>query len=152
MSFIPSSSFVTQATGAIYAQFLWASRPIKIYKEPIQTIISQPSNSLYGYETDAQSTNQEITYTENSAIYSGIIIYPLKTKNQNSQLFDSKIILNPNTTYIKLEEHGKNYILQDRIEKLEFDSQTWNFTEGNKFQVQTYCGLNFYYFEVKGTN
>jgi hypothetical protein len=153
MSLIPTSSFVTQATGAVVAQFNYVARPIKIHKEPLQTIVSQPANPLFGYEPDAQSISSEMTYTEISATYSGLIIYPLKTRNQNSKYFDNNIIINPNSTYIKLKEDGKNFILNGQKNlKLEFDSQTWNFTEGNKFQVQNYLGLQFYYFEVNGTN
>lgn len=153
MSLIPSSDFVAQATGAVMAQFNYVARPITIYKEPIQNIISQPANPLYGYGVESQSTSSEITYTSVSAVHSGIIIYPFKNRNQQSQMFDNKMILNPNATYIKLKEDGKNYILNgQKNEKLEFDSQTWNFTEGNKFQVQTFLSMSFYYFEVKGTN
>lgn len=151
MAFIPESQ-VTIATGQILAQFDWASRAITIYKEPTQNIISQPVNPLYGYGGDEQSNSSEITYTSVSAVHSGIIIYPFETRNQSSSLFDNKVILKNDATYIKLKQNGRDYLMNGtKNEKLEFDGQTWNL-EGGKYQVQTFCGLNFYYFEVKGTN
>ena len=153
MALLPSLSQVASYTGAVIANFNYFARPITIYKEPPQTIVSNPSNLLYGYSPESQTTNSEIALSSEFAIHSGLIIYPFKVRNQQSQMFDNKVVLNPNSTYIKLREAGKNYIMDGRTnEKLEFDSQTWNFTEANKFQVQNFLGLQFYYFEVKATN
>lgn len=153
MSLLPSSNFTTMATGEIFQQFLFFSRPIKIYKEPAQTINSEPTSLLYGYPPDSQSNNTQITYNSESQIFSGLIIYPFKNRNNQNQMFDNKIILNNNSTYVKLTREGKDYIQNGtKNEKIEFDGQTWNFNDSMKYQTQTFLNLQFYYFEVKGTN
>ena len=153
MALLPSANFVVQATGSVMAQFNYAARPITIYKEPTQNIISNPQNILFGYSPDSQSNSSQITYSSVSATYSGLILYPLKARNQQNQAFDNKVLINNNSTYIKVTESAKNYIQNGtKNEKLEFDGQTWNFNDSMKYQVQNYLGLVFYYFEVKGTN
>lgn len=152
MAFI-SSTDVTTAMSGVEEQFNFYSRPITIYKQAVQNIVSQPTNVLYGYEPDAQSTNSEITYTSVSSIVSGLVIYPFKNRNSSNQGYiDNKIVLDPNKTYVKLKVQGKNYLMNgDRTEKLEFDGQTWNL-DSQGYQVQTFHTLNYYYFDVKGTN
>lgn len=151
MAFI-SSTDVTTAMSGVEEQFNYYAKPIVIYKETVQNIVNQPNNVLYGYSPDSQSTNSEITYTSVNNTYSGLIIYPFKVRNQQGALFDNKIVLKNDATYVKLKQQGRDYVMNgNKTEKLEFDGQTWNL-EGGKYQVQTFHLLNYYYFEVKGTN
>ena len=151
MAFI-SSTQVAIATGQAMAQFDFFCRPIIIYKQPTENVVSAPSDVLYGYGEE-QATNSQVTYTNVSATHSGIIIYPFKNRNNlQGGYIDNKIVLDPNKTYIKVKQAGRDYILNgNKTEKLEFDGQTWNL-ESQRYQVQTYCGLNFYYFATEGTN
>lgn len=153
MSFTIPQSIIDTRTGDVYSQFLFFSRPITIHKEPIQNIVSAPSNPLFGYEGDSQSTINEITYTPVYNTFSGLMVYPFKSKSNIFGSFDNKIMLNPNSIYIKLTQDGRDYIKTGgKIEKIEADGETWNLVEGYKAQQQNFLGLKFYYFEVKGTN
>ena len=81
------------------------------------------------------------------------MIYQMKSKSSDVGMFDNKIQLDPNSIYIKVAQEGRDYIKTGgKIEKVVADGETWNLVEGYKAQQQTYLGLKFYDFEVKGTN
>lgn len=145
-----ANSTIESFTGSVYTQFLYFSQPITIYKEPIKNIISQPSNPLYGYNFDDQSTNQEVTYTSQSQVVSGLIIHNFKSKNQQNQYIDNKIALAEGKSYVKLKQDGFDYIKNGQnTQKIECDNATYNVTE--KWQPQNFLGLKFYYFEIEQT-
>ncbi len=150
MPFDIPDSFRLAATGNLYNLWLLNCKEITIYKEPIKNIIVSPQNPLFGYGDDTQSSNTEITYTPVSGIYSGQVLYPFKNRGGSSS-FDNRIILESNSTYLKFQENAANYINNgEKTEKLEFDGKSWNIEPGE--QIQTFLGLQFYYFEVKATN
>ncbi len=152
MSFSISQNTIDVRTGQVYEQFLFFSRPIVIHKEPIQNIVSAPTNPLYGYGMEPQTTNSQITYTPVYDTFSGLMIYPFKAKNETVGMFDNKLQFNPNSIYIKVSQDGRDYIKTGgKIEKIEADGESWNLVDGYKAQQQNYLGLKFYYFEVKGT-
>ena len=75
-AFTISDALRNTLTGAVYSVYnetIGVLSPITIHKEPIKTIVTPPSNPLYGYGDDAQSTSQEITYTNVNSIFSGQI-------------------------------------------------------------------------------
>lgn len=152
MSFNISQDTVDIRTGDVHDQFLYFSRPVTIHQEPIQNVISEPENFIFGYSADSQTTDSQITYTPVYDVFSGLIIYPFKAKSQSLGMFDNKLQLNPNNIYLKVRKDARDYIKTGgKVEKIEADEETWNLVEGFKVQQQNYLGLKFYYFEVKGT-
>jgi hypothetical protein len=147
---LPSTNFVNVATGSIMEQFNYLARPIVIYKQSTETIISNPTNVLYGYNPLNQTTNSEITLSSVSQTFSGLVLYPLKSRGNSSANFDNKLMLEDNKTYLKVKRDCADYLNNGMItEKLEVDGMTWN-TEGNA-QIGTYLGLQFYYYQIKAT-
>lgn len=146
-------SQIDTRTGEVHAQFLFFADEIVIHNQAIETIISEPQNPLYGYGAGPQSTSDQITYIPVSQSFSGLVVYPLKSKGNEIAMFDNKIVLNPNAVYIKVLKDGRDFIKTGGgVQKIEADDETWNLVEGYKAQKQSYLGLNFYYFELKGTN
>jgi len=143
---VPSSTRLIM-TGKLMDHFTTFSREICINKSPIQTINQINTNVIYGYgEESAPQT--EISYTFVSGIYPAIILYNKGTKNANE--LDTKLMLNPNATYIKIKKDARDYIKNGKTESIIMDGNTWNIA-GNE-AVQDYLGLKFYYFELKGTD
>jgi hypothetical protein len=137
-------------TGALNDLFDTVKRQIVIFKEPTQTINQTSANPLVGYE-ETSIQNSDVSYTPVSGIYSGQVIYARLTRQDNPRTIDNKIILNPNSTYIKVKRDARNYIKNGtKTEAISFDDTLWNI-EGSE-QVQDYLGLQFYYFELKATN
>jgi len=153
MSLKISQDTIDVRTGQVYEQFLFFARPITIHKEPIQNIVAAPQNPLFGYGLAPQTTESQVTYTPVSQTFSGLIIYPFKNKNGQINEFDNKIFLNPDSAYIKVAQDCRDFIKSGgKVEKIEADGETWNLANGYKSQQQTYLGLKFYYFEIKGTS
>lgn len=154
-SFAISDTLRNTLTGAVYEVYnntLGVLSPITIHKEPIKTVISSPNSPLYGYGDDAQSTNEEITYTAVNSIFSGQIITPNSPKSRGNQAyFDSKLALDPNSAYLRTaNKNVYNYLFDGRkTEKIEAEGVTYNFK--NKFQVQNFLSLEFYFFELEAT-
>ncbi len=148
MPSLVSTSEIAFRTGALNDLFDTVKRSIIIFKEPIQTI-NTSSNVLFGYEET--SASDSVTFTPVSGTYYAQILYPRVSRNNSARTIDNKIILNPNSTYIKVKRDARDYIKNGtKTEALSFDDALWNI-EGSE-QVQNYLGLQFYYFEVKGTS
>lgn len=150
MSLLPTATFATAATGEVLSQFNYFSRPVIIYKEAQETIVNPPDNFLYGYDPATQTDNTQITLSGVSQTFSGLIIPPLKSRGNSTAIFDNKIFLDDNKTYLKLLSPAKNYIENGvKTEKLEVDGLTYNI-EGTA-QTAYYLGLQFFYYQIKTT-
>jgi len=151
MALLPSANFVTTATGEVYAQFLYFSRPTTIYKAPTETVVNQLSNPLYGYDALSQSNNSQVTLTENYQIFSGLIIPSLQSQGNSNSNFDNKIALENNKTYLKVTLPAHQYINNGlKTEKVVVDSMVYNL-EGAA-QIGYFLTLPFYYYQIQATN
>lgn len=137
-------------TGAINDLFNLTSREFTIYKEPIKNINIIPSDPLYGYG-DIQVSNEEISYTPVYQTFSGRLIYPLKNQGSSKDLFDNKVKLEPNATYIKMRPEAFNYLNNgNKTELIKLNNASWK--PNDIFQIQNYMGLIFYYVQVEGVS
>lgn len=150
MSLNISAAQIAIRTGAISELFDLTARDITIYKEPVKTIINNPSNILVGYQ-DNSATNQEITYTPVYQTFSGRLISQFKSKGQGTTLFDGKVNLDPNSIYIKVRKDAKDYINNGiKTELIKIDDTSYKLNDIS--QTQNYYGLKFYYYEIEATN
>jgi hypothetical protein len=153
MSFAISDYTKNLMTGIVFQ--VWNTTdgllaPVTIYKEPIQTVVSAPSNLLYGYSTD-QTQNSEVTYTPVYQTFSGQVLYPKKPKGGNMAYFDEKFQLETNKTYLRAQQDVFDYINNgQKTEKITVDGKSWNY-KGNT-QQQNFLNLKFFYFEIEATN
>lgn len=150
MPSLVSTSETNFRTGILNDLFDTFKRQIVIFKEPTQTITPITSNVLFGYE-ETSVANNAVSYTPVSGIFSGQILYALRSRKDNPRTIDNKIILNPNSTYIKVKRDARDYIKNGtKTEAVSFDDTIWNIESSE--QVQDFLGLRFYYFELKATN
>jgi hypothetical protein len=151
MALLPSTNTVTAFTGEVMAQFNYFSRPITVYKQPQETIVNNLNlNPLFGYSPLSQTTNSNITLAAQSQIFSGLVLYPLKSRGSSTAIFDNKLLLEDNKTYLKVLSACSDYINNGtKTEKVEVDGGTWNI-EGNA-QIGRFLGLQFYYYQIKAT-
>lgn len=151
MSNLLSQTTINSFTGAFGNLFnTLATTEITVYKEPIKVINNTSINLLPGY-TEEVTDIQDVTYTPRFQTFSGIAIYPIKSKGSKGAGFlNDKINLNPNQTYIKVSSECRDYIMNDKTENIQFNGETylWNGTT----QVQNYYGLRYYYFELNATS
>lgn len=145
-----SNNDIYVRTGSVNQLFNLTAREFIIYKEPIKTIVSNVNDAIYGYG-DAQAKNEEIILTPVYQSFSGRMIYPSKNQGNQSVLFNSKVNLNPNSSYIKMRPDAFEYLDNGiKTELIKCDGKSWNYTD--VFQLQNYLGLRFYYAEMEGTN
>ena len=137
-------------TGAVNQLFDMSARSFSIHKEPIKNINIIPENPLYGYG-DIQTSNQQVTYTPVYEAFSGRLIYTHKSQGGASTLFDGKVRLNPDSTYLKMRPEAFRYISNgNKTELIKVDGMSWKLNGRN--QVQNYLGLVFYYVELEAVN
>jgi len=147
MSFLTPSQLTT-LSGTFARHFSQFSSGISnfvtIYKEPLQTINNLNSQSIYGYSSDTTiNSNSDISYTEVSQTFPAQILYSndikslpfpqMKTDISNSDIF------------IKVDEAGKNYIINGKTERAQINGQIYDLS--STYKVQNYFGLKFYYFK-----
>ena len=149
---IPDSvrAVMTGYVGDVWMGTAGLLAPVTIHKEPIQNIVSNPQNLLFGYG-DLSTSAQEITYVPVNAVFSGQVIYPQKAQGSRDIYFDNKIQLDKNKTYLRGKKDIYNYMTDGRkVEKIEVDSKTFNYA--GTMQRQNFLGLEFFYFEIAATN
>lgn len=144
-----TSTEKTEITGAVYSLYqTQLNSQIIVVKEPIQTIISNNSNQLYGYDgNESNSTNYAYTYV--SGIYSGVVRYGKDQKQESFQ--ESKISIPHGQVRIKVLEDCRDYILNGKTQCIEINNTKFNVITDdgvkNHFDL-----LKFYYFMLERTN
>lgn len=150
MSSLLNSSQLTQLSGIFQSHFETFSTGINNYctvvKEPIKNIINTNSNYLPGYNVEDFS-NTDITYTENVRTFPCMRVYPKDIKN--TPLTQMNTSVEDGTTFIKVKEDCKDFIINGKTERIELDGQKFNTT--TEFNVQNFFGLRFYYFKLTQT-
>lgn len=120
-------------------------RYIIVNKEPLKTLTTNPQ-SYPGYNEPNQL---EYTYSPQSGIYRAVILYEYKTEAYDAQSLDTKTRLAGNNLVVKVEEPCRNYILNGKTQSVVADGLIYN--EVTPYKVQHYLGLQYYYFNLKGT-
>ncbi len=135
MAFI-SSTDIAEFTGAYGEFFDFFKREVVVYKTPQKTVSDISLNFLYGYGTDSNGDNY--SYTPNSGIFSGIVVY---NAAPNQMLMDSDTQDVENKIKLKVEETAKNYINEGQTESVLIDGRNF-FIKGDditeKFLTKTY--------------
>ncbi len=120
---------------------------ILIIKAPVQQINNSGADVLPGYGGDTLNVI-DITYNPPvTGIYPAIIIYPHQLNT--SQFGQLKFNIDDNQVMIKVEENAKNFLLQDKTERIIIDNQVYN--PELTFKIQSFLGLKYYYFKLTST-
>lgn len=135
-------------TGAAYSDFIAYSRPLIIFKEPIQniTILDQ---TPYGYN----NTNN-ITYTQQSGVFQAKIVYGdsinARAINQGMTMVpQANIAISNGKAVIKVLKDARDYLMNGKVESVQIDGNTFN-----KFTIDgvaNYIGFVTYIFRLERT-
>jgi len=122
-------------------------RIITVHKEPIKNIVQTTTNQMLGYQEDSNIV--DYTYTPRSETFYAIIKYNIRGENLP---IDSELKLRfPNQfVEMKVQEDARNYINQDRTEKITFDEKAFNLV--SKDIVKNYLGLSYYVYYLRETD
>jgi hypothetical protein len=138
---------ISQYHTAINDHFDTFKREITVHKEPIKDIVQTTTNQMLGYQEDSNIV--DYTYTSRNQNFYAIVKYNIRGENLpiDSEL---KLRFADQFVEIKVKEDAKNYIDQDRTEKITFDNKAFNVV--SSAIVKNYLGLSYYVYYLKETN
>ena len=148
MASLISTQEIADYHQAINDHFDTFKRSITIHKEPIKKIISSPSSfgPVIGYEDNAIS--EKIEYIPRSQSFEALIDYDAG-KGNIKDVVDLKVFMSANTVSIKVKKEARDYILNDKTEKITFDNKSFNLLSQDV--VKNYLGLIYYLFYLEET-
>lgn len=143
-----SQQGITNYHKAIDNHFDTFKRSITIHKEPIKRIVSSQTSSgpIIGYEDHA--ITQKIEYIPRNQSFDAIINYSIG-KADLTNIIDLKVVMGSNTVLIKVKKDARDYIMNDKTEKITFDDKSFNLLSQDL--VKNYLGLNYYFFYLEET-
>ena len=121
-------------------------REIIVHKSPKKVISQINESQLFGYGEAANPVNY--TYTPQSGVYNAKISYIENKSNEYVQDFQSKI--DNNIVRIKVEEATRDYIMNGKTEKVEFDNRYFNVI--SRDIVSSFLDVKYYIFYLKVTS
>ena len=124
-----------------------SSNFVTIVKTPVQTINNINANVLAGYGSDNMNLSDISYLPPVTGTYPAIIIYPKQL--DTTQFGQLKFAIDENQVMIKIEEDAKNFILNDKTERIIIDGQAYN--PELTFKVQSFLGLKYFYFRLTST-
>lgn len=131
-------------TGSYNDFFDTFKKKIVVYKEPIKVAANINSQSMYGYETESNETNY--TYTLVSGIFYGIISSS-DSAQENNSVESANINYNAPRLKLKVEQDARDYILNNKTEKIEVENHNYNVVGGSK--KLSLLSKNYFIFEME---
>jgi len=148
MPSILSANDITKFQNAVNNHFDTFKRTIVVHKEPIKKIISNVNNGqTLGYEEN--SIVQKIEYIPRNQQFEAIINYNTARQKLGRENEDIKLFISSNTVGLKVKPEARDYIINDKTEKITFDGKSYNLL--SKDIVKNYFGLIYYTFYVEET-
>lgn len=140
-----NSSQIELFSGVFSKHFPTYAREFIIFKEPKKVVTSTTSTFYPGY---GQSSNEsQITYVPVSGIYSGIISY--NTNQTQENLYESRSSISKGEVRLKVQKDAYNFIKNGKNESFVVDGNVYNLISDE--YVQSYLGLQYFYFVLKRT-
>ena len=119
------------------------ARDIIVHKEPIKIIQSSNVDLLPGY--GESSTPENIKYTPVNQTFKAMISYK---KNQSTEAnADIGMITPGGEVRIKVQQATRNYIMDGKTERIEFDGKSFNLV--SRDAVQDYWGMQLFIFYLE---
>lgn len=141
-----NSSQIELFSGSYAKHFDQFSRSFIINKEPKKTITSVTSSSFIpGYGT--KPGESFVSYTPISGIYSGIISY--NTNQTQDILYEARSAISKGEVRLKVQKDAYDFIKNGKNENFIVDGTVFNLIADE--YIQSYLGLNYYYFLLKRT-
>lgn len=126
------------------------AREIVVFKTPKKTYTTTnaiPSQNYPGYNGTVQNTNN-FTYTYQSGVFSGILIYEKEQKIE--YVIESKTPNSKGAARLKVKDDAYNYITNGNTENVKVDGLVFNVNTDPA--VQNFLGLRYYYFTLEQTS
>jgi hypothetical protein len=146
MASLISDSEKASLTGIFNDIFDTFKRDIVVFKEPKKTIQEINLDGVFGYGEYAQAANY--TYTPVTGIYPAVIRYANDAEFKEVDDFTSNIPFGHAT--IKVKEDAREFIKNDKTEKITFDDKTFELASSDK--VQRFLDNEYYIFLVRATD
>jgi hypothetical protein len=144
MASLISAQEIADYHQAINDHFDTFKRNITIYKTPIKKIISSETNpQMIGYQDN--SIEEQIEYISQSQTFEAIISYqdPLRM----DLVEQIQIKTNSPLISIKVRKEARDYILNDKTEKITFDEKSFKIITNDI--PKSYQGLFYYFFYLE---
>jgi hypothetical protein len=147
-------SFLSQATinsltGTFRSHFEQFSSGIgnyiTVYKESLQSINNPDSINIYGYNSDTNSSNTDITYIEQKRDIPAMIMYPANASSVGFPQLRTDI--DTNSLTIKVDQDGADYINNGKTERIIVNGIIYNLKSATP-NVQNFFSLRFYYYSL----
>jgi len=147
MASLVSSQGINNIHLAVNNHFDTFKRSIVVHKAPMKKIISSiVSPQLIGYQEN--SIEEQIEYIAQNETFEAIIAY---TDPFNVDIVDQiKIRTSSPIVSIKVKKETRDYILNDKTEKITFDNKSFKLISNDI--VKSYQGLLYYLFYLEEFN
>lgn len=142
-----SAGDITSFKNDVETHFDTFKREITVHKEPIKNIVQTTTNQMLGYQEDSNII--DYTYTPRNQTFYAIIKYNIRGENLPIDN-EIKVKLPDQFVEIKVQEDARNYIDQDKTEKVTFDNKSFNLV--SSAIVKNYLGLSHYVYYLQETN
>jgi hypothetical protein len=121
-------------------------RSIIIHKEPIKNIVQNTTSQMVGY--DESSNIVDYSYTPRNQTFDAVIKY----KSDDGLILDeeTKLKFLDQSVLIYVGEEAKDYINEDKTEKISFDGKDFNINSSSI--VRNYFTKNYYIYFLKETS
>jgi len=148
MSSLISDSEKANLTGIFGDIFDTFKRTIKVHKQPTKVVTDVNINQIFGYGGDSQKSN--VGYIHNSKSFEATISYKISTAEMSDYITDVGAYSHGNIVRIKVREDTRDYIMNGKTEKIEFDNRYFNVV--SRDIVSMFLDVKFYIFYLKVAN
>ena len=133
---------LTGIFGDIFDTF---KREITIHKEPQKIISDVNVSHIFGYGNASQNSN--VTYVPKSKKFHATVSYNITPSEASDYISDVGAYNHGNVVKIKVEEAARNYVMNGKTEKIEFDNRYFNVV--SRDLVSMFLDVKYYIFYLK---
>jgi len=133
---------LTGIFGDIFDTF---KRTIKVHKEPTKVVSDVNINQIFGYGGDSQKSN--VSYLHNSQSFEATINYKISSAELSDYITEVGAYTHGNIVKIKVKEDARDYIMNGKTEKIEFDNRYFNVV--SRDIVSMFLDVKYYVFYLK---
>ena len=144
MASLISAQEIADFQQAVNDHFDTFKRSLTVHKTPLKKIISSATNpQMIGYQDN--SIQEQIEYVAQNQSFDAIIAY--QDPFNVDVVEQIKIKTNSPLVSIKVKKNARDYILDDKTEKITFDSKTFKLVSNDV--IKNYQGLIYYLFYLE---
>ena len=120
-------------------------RGIVVHKEPKKVVTDVSISQIFGYGNASQTSN--ITYVPRYESFYATIAYAITAGEAGDYVSDISSYQHGNIVRIKVQQGARDYIMNGKTEKIEFDNRYFNVI--SKDIVSMFLDVKYYIFYLK---